>query len=163
TRNKVRDHFRRLRDEPRADGGSDARRRLLEVPDPLADDDPSEADLVRRQLRRGLDGLRDEVEPPTRPAVLPGQMGGPAPGAGDGGGAGGPGPAGGGGAKGQAPRPPRAPGGAGRPARRSRAAGRAGVLASGGPRAARRARKNPGTDHERVYLSRPGAAASLRA
>ncbi len=64
TRNKVRDHFRRLGREPGGAGGTEALRRLAEVP---ADDsgscesaagDPAEGSL----LRRALDLIRAEFE-----------------------------------------------------------------------------------------------------
>jgi RNA polymerase sigma-70 factor (ECF subfamily) len=75
TRNKIRDHFRRLEHHPRAPGGTDAQRRLQEVPDPVPDEaDPSETDLVRRQLRRALEDLRGEFEERTWRAFWEVQM-----------------------------------------------------------------------------------------
>ncbi len=75
TRNKVRDHFRRVQDEPRGTGGTDAQRRLQAVPE-LADDDPSEADVVRRQLYQALELIQDEFEPRTWQAFWAVQMDG---------------------------------------------------------------------------------------
>src|SRR5437879_4069636 len=54
TRNKIRDHFRRLDGEARAAGGTDAQLRLHDLPAPPADDDPSEAGVVALQLRHVL-------------------------------------------------------------------------------------------------------------
>ena len=62
TRNKVRDHFRRRQGRPEAAGGSDAQRRMLAVPEVLAEPDPSEDDLVAAQLRRTLETIRGEFE-----------------------------------------------------------------------------------------------------
>lgn len=39
TRNKIRDHFRRLADRPGGVGGSAANRRMLEIPDIIPEDD----------------------------------------------------------------------------------------------------------------------------
>jgi RNA polymerase sigma-70 factor (ECF subfamily) len=76
-RNKIRDHFRRLRDEPRAVGGTDAHQHLQAVAEPLLpDDDPSEADVVRRQLRRALELIQGEFEPRTWQAFWKVQMDG---------------------------------------------------------------------------------------
>jgi RNA polymerase sigma-70 factor (ECF subfamily) len=53
TRNKINDHFRKEKNEPRAAGGTDAQLRLLAVPEQLPDDDASAAattDLVHRAL-----------------------------------------------------------------------------------------------------------------
>ncbi len=61
TRNKVRDHFRRTADQPRAAGGSDAHLRMLELPE-ADDEDPSEAAVVVRQLHRTLEAIRCEFE-----------------------------------------------------------------------------------------------------
>ncbi|MBY0522583.1 MAG: sigma-70 family RNA polymerase sigma factor [Gemmataceae bacterium] len=64
TRNKVHDHFRRREGHAPAVGGTDAQLRLLAVPDAaiLDDDDPSETDLVTRQLHRALADIRGEFE-----------------------------------------------------------------------------------------------------
>ena len=66
TRNKVRDHFRRRAGEPRAAGGTDAQLRLCDVPDPLTDDDPSEAGVVAGQVRRVLDATFEDRRSRTR-------------------------------------------------------------------------------------------------
>jgi RNA polymerase sigma-70 factor (ECF subfamily) len=76
TRNKVRDHFRRLADQPRAAGGTDAQLRLHDVPDPLADDDPSDAGVVAAQVRRVLESIRGEFEERTWQAFWAVQMDG---------------------------------------------------------------------------------------
>jgi RNA polymerase sigma-70 factor (ECF subfamily) len=74
-RNKIRDHFRRRAQEPRARGGTDAQLGLQAVPDPvLPEDDPSELDLVHRQLRRVLDEIRGEFEARTWQAFWEVQM-----------------------------------------------------------------------------------------
>jgi RNA polymerase sigma-70 factor, ECF subfamily len=75
TRNKVRDHFRRNADQPRAVGGSDAQLRLLEMPDP-ADEDPSEIGIMVQQLHRTLDAIRGEFEERTWKAFWAVQMDG---------------------------------------------------------------------------------------
>ncbi|MBX9681144.1 MAG: sigma-70 family RNA polymerase sigma factor [Gemmataceae bacterium] len=64
--NKIRDHFRRLADEPRAEGGTDAQMRFSAQPDPIAgDDDASEDNLLRSGLVRSLESIRGEFEPRT--------------------------------------------------------------------------------------------------
>jgi RNA polymerase sigma-70 factor (ECF subfamily) len=74
-RNKIHDHFRRLEHEPRAPGGTDAHLGLQAVPDPvLAEDDPSELDLVHRQLHRLLEEIRGEFEERTWQAFWQVQM-----------------------------------------------------------------------------------------
>jgi RNA polymerase sigma-70 factor (ECF subfamily) len=63
THNKVRDHFRDRRHQPAAAGGSEVQQQLLQVPDPLlADDDPSEEDLKRRQLLQALEWIAGDFE-----------------------------------------------------------------------------------------------------
>jgi RNA polymerase sigma-70 factor (ECF subfamily) len=74
TRNKIRDHFRRRQEQPQAAGGTDAQLRILAVPEPLAEDDPSEADLVHQQVRRSLEELRGEFEQRTWQAFWQVQM-----------------------------------------------------------------------------------------
>src|SRR5205823_4805980 len=60
-RNKIRDHFRRQQDQPRAVGGTDAQQRMQAVPGPdLDEDDPSEQDVIRRQLHRALELIHGE-------------------------------------------------------------------------------------------------------
>ena len=74
-RNKIRDHFRRVQDQPRAVGGTDAQQRLQALPEPdLDDNDPSEADVVRRQLHMALDLIRSEFEERTWQAFWKVQM-----------------------------------------------------------------------------------------
>jgi RNA polymerase sigma-70 factor (ECF subfamily) len=61
TRNKARDHFRRAEHQPHAAGGSDAQRHLQAMPDPLLpEDDPSEEDVLARQVRQALEWIRGE-------------------------------------------------------------------------------------------------------
>lgn len=75
TRNKIADHLRRRGRQPQAPGGTDAQMRLLEIPNPDAsDEDPAEADLVRRQLRRVLEEVRGEFEERTWRAFWEVQM-----------------------------------------------------------------------------------------
>jgi len=75
TRNKVRDRFRRQQGEPEAAGGSEAHRRLLAIPDQaLEQADPSEDDLVARQLHRTLESIRHEFEERTWQAFWKVQM-----------------------------------------------------------------------------------------
>src|SRR5712692_6949352 len=75
-RNKIRDHYRRLAGQPRATGGTDAQLRLRDVPDPLGDDDPSEAGVVAVQVRRVLESIRGEFEDRTWRAFWAVQMDG---------------------------------------------------------------------------------------
>ena len=75
TRNKIRDHFRGIQDEPLAAGGTDAQQRMQAVASPeLLDDDPSEEDVVRRQMRRALELIKDEFEERTWQAFWKVQM-----------------------------------------------------------------------------------------
>jgi RNA polymerase sigma-70 factor (ECF subfamily) len=75
TRNKVNDHFRRLRGEAVAAGGSDAQMRIEAVPDPLGpDDESSEENLTRRQLHQALAWIRGEFEERTWQAFWKVQM-----------------------------------------------------------------------------------------
>jgi RNA polymerase sigma-70 factor (ECF subfamily) len=68
TRHKLLDHYRRGRRAPGARGGSDAQRRLQQVPAPeLPDDDP--ADLTGL-YHRALELVRGEFEPRTWQAFL---------------------------------------------------------------------------------------------
>jgi RNA polymerase sigma-70 factor (ECF subfamily) len=74
-RNKIRDHFRQTRDEPLATGGTDAQQRLQAVAEPeLWEDDPSEVDVVRRQMHRALELIKDEFEERTWQAFWKVQM-----------------------------------------------------------------------------------------
>ena len=64
-RNKIRDHFRRQKDRPRAAGGTAAQQQFLEVPDLEVPDtiDRSELQQTDRLLsRRGLQLVRAEFE-----------------------------------------------------------------------------------------------------
>jgi RNA polymerase sigma-70 factor (ECF subfamily) len=66
TQNKIRDHFRRLRDEPRAAGGTDANVRLHAEPDPISlEEDESEQKVVNQVLQRTLETIKGEFEPRT--------------------------------------------------------------------------------------------------
>jgi RNA polymerase sigma-70 factor (ECF subfamily) len=79
TRNKVRDHFRRRAAEPQAGGGTDAQLRLQAVPEEDVGEDPSEADLIHRQLHDILEGIRGEFEERTWQAFWQVQMEGRSP------------------------------------------------------------------------------------
>jgi RNA polymerase sigma-70 factor (ECF subfamily) len=75
TQNKIRDHFRRLEHQPRAAGGTDANLCLQAVPDPATtEEDPSEADVVHRQLHRLLEEIQGEFEARTWRAFWQVQM-----------------------------------------------------------------------------------------
>jgi RNA polymerase sigma-70 factor (ECF subfamily) len=66
TQNKIRDHFRRQRDEPRGAGGTDAHIRMNARPDPVSlEEDDSEQPVVHRLLQRTLEQIRGEFEPRT--------------------------------------------------------------------------------------------------
>lgn len=60
TRNKLRDHFRRLPAQPPAAGGSDAQQRLLALPEGDAPE-PNEASNTTRLVRQALERIRPEV------------------------------------------------------------------------------------------------------
>jgi RNA polymerase sigma-70 factor (ECF subfamily) len=62
TRNKICDLFRRRQGQPQAAGGTDAQLRLLAVPEPLLEPDPSENDLLHHQLQHTLELIRGEFE-----------------------------------------------------------------------------------------------------
>lgn len=63
TRNKVLDLHRRRQHEPAGTGGSSLHQRLQAVPDPITeDDDPSETNLLRKQMQKALETIRPEVE-----------------------------------------------------------------------------------------------------
>jgi RNA polymerase sigma-70 factor (ECF subfamily) len=79
TRNKIRDHFRRRAGEPQAGGGTDAQLRLLAVPEADAEEDPSEAGLLHRQLHGVFETLRGEFEERTWQAFWQVQMEGRSP------------------------------------------------------------------------------------
>jgi RNA polymerase sigma-70 factor (ECF subfamily) len=62
-RNKLHDHFRRLGREGQGVGGTDAQRRIAEVPTPsLAEEDESAAEEERELFHRALELLQDEFE-----------------------------------------------------------------------------------------------------
>jgi RNA polymerase sigma-70 factor, ECF subfamily len=64
--NKIRDHFRKVRDEPRASGGTDANVYLHAHPDPISlEADESEQKIVHQVLHRTLETIRGEFEPRT--------------------------------------------------------------------------------------------------
>src|ERR1051325_617087 len=63
TQNKIRDHFRRLQDEPRAAGGTDANVRINMAADPISlEEDESEEKIVHQVLHRTLETIRGEFE-----------------------------------------------------------------------------------------------------
>jgi RNA polymerase sigma-70 factor (ECF subfamily) len=63
TRNKVRDHFRRLGHEPAGVGGTDAQRHLAEVPAPPVPDEPAvEKEAECGLFHRALELIRGEFE-----------------------------------------------------------------------------------------------------
>ena len=64
TRNKVRDHFRRRQDLPAAQGGTDAQRQLLQVPDhaPGTSEAPGRANESSSLAHRALELVRAEFE-----------------------------------------------------------------------------------------------------
>jgi RNA polymerase sigma-70 factor (ECF subfamily) len=66
TRNKLLAHGRKAREEQPGVGGSTAKLRLQEVPDPTPDDDPDDPPgEVSALLRRAVDLVRGEFEPDT--------------------------------------------------------------------------------------------------
>ena len=67
TRHKVRDHWRRCRQQPRAQGGTDAQLRLAELADPFTDDsqDPSDQSETASLFHRALRMIEAEFEPRT--------------------------------------------------------------------------------------------------
>jgi RNA polymerase sigma-70 factor (ECF subfamily) len=64
TRNKIRDHARRTAGEAVASGGTDAYRRLAELPEQWADDsaDPHDRRELSALFRRGVELIRGEFE-----------------------------------------------------------------------------------------------------
>jgi RNA polymerase sigma-70 factor, ECF subfamily len=64
TRNKILDPFRRAGQAPAA-GGTDAQLRLLAIPDPLPEDDPSDQQVLHKQLHTTLETIRGAFEPRT--------------------------------------------------------------------------------------------------
>jgi RNA polymerase sigma-70 factor (ECF subfamily) len=66
TRNKVHDHFRRLGREPGGVGGTDAQRRMAQLPAAAPADDSAEDEQAERDLfHRGLELIRSEFEAKT--------------------------------------------------------------------------------------------------
>jgi len=66
TRNKVRDHFRRLARSPRAIGGTTAKQALAEMADVPLEEPPESARQTRVELHRGvLQLIRDQFTPTT--------------------------------------------------------------------------------------------------
>lgn len=63
TQNKIRDHFRRIREEPKAAGGTDANLRMNAAADPISlEEDESEQQIVHQVLHRTLESIRGEFE-----------------------------------------------------------------------------------------------------
>jgi RNA polymerase sigma-70 factor (ECF subfamily) len=63
TQNKLRDHFRKLRQETRGSGGSSAQERLAQLPEPaLLEDDPATDDGEASLFARALEMIRSEFE-----------------------------------------------------------------------------------------------------
>ncbi|MBM3997591.1 MAG: sigma-70 family RNA polymerase sigma factor [Planctomycetes bacterium] len=63
TQNKIRDHFRRLQDEPKAAGGTDANLRMNAAADPISlEEDDAEQSVVNQVLHRVLESIRSEFE-----------------------------------------------------------------------------------------------------
>jgi RNA polymerase sigma-70 factor (ECF subfamily) len=63
TQNKIRDHFRRLQNEPKAAGGTEANLRIHAEPDPISlAEDESEQKVVHQVLHRTLESIRGEFE-----------------------------------------------------------------------------------------------------
>lgn len=62
TRNKIRDHFRRLGHRPQAKGGTEAQQRLLQIPEPPDPSDPSGRSADGLVSRRALELVRAEFE-----------------------------------------------------------------------------------------------------
>jgi RNA polymerase sigma-70 factor (ECF subfamily) len=61
-RNQVLLHFRRNKDRPRAEGGSDAWQHMQEVVDPLAGTEAEESAEISHLYRRALEQVRSEFE-----------------------------------------------------------------------------------------------------
>lgn len=64
TRNKIRDHFRTLRNRPDAPGGSEAQQRLQELPDSIGNSEDATGDIPewKHLFRRALGLIRNEFE-----------------------------------------------------------------------------------------------------
>jgi RNA polymerase sigma-70 factor (ECF subfamily) len=81
TKNKLRDHFRRLAERPGAVGGSAANQRLLDVPDTIAKESEEAAgfDAKGSLVHRALELVRNEFEDRTWQAFLRVVVGGEHP------------------------------------------------------------------------------------
>ncbi len=77
TRNKLLDHLRRRQRHPQAKGGTDAHRRLMEVPEQDLPEDSQE--LLSALYHRALDLVRGEFEPRTWDAFWRSAIDGQAP------------------------------------------------------------------------------------
>lgn len=62
TRHRIQEHFRRVRRQLAAAGGSDAQGFILSQPDPQAELDDKEQELCGQLYRRALELIRDEFE-----------------------------------------------------------------------------------------------------
>ncbi len=71
TRTKIADHYRRLREQPAGQGGTEAMLRLGSVADPLPEDEESEADAEHSMLvQRAMELIRPEFTPKNWNAFL---------------------------------------------------------------------------------------------
>jgi RNA polymerase sigma-70 factor, ECF subfamily len=62
-RNKIHDHFRRRGREPTGAGGSDAQKRMAQIPTPMRpEEEDAEREAERRLFDRALESIRDEFE-----------------------------------------------------------------------------------------------------
>ena len=65
TANKIRDHFRRQRGKPVAQGGTDAQLRLNTAPEPVLDEDADEQGVMNQALHRALEWIRNDFSEQT--------------------------------------------------------------------------------------------------
>jgi RNA polymerase sigma-70 factor (ECF subfamily) len=81
TRNKARDHYRRVRNRPAAAGGSAAQERLEDLPEAVSEDSTQEDPVSERAIlvRRALELVRPEFQPRTWDAVWRTTVDGQAP------------------------------------------------------------------------------------